>query len=154
MELQIKIKKKFNKYKKTIIQQIGSKALYDDEINSICHKLFGSKWYGAYAIDQIPVKKYNEIHYFIVNTDKQNGKGEHWVAVVLHKQNCYIYDSFGRHSTSILKPLANLLSKKSIHITDSDYTKEQHGYKSQICGQLCIAWLLCYDSFGKDALLI
>ena len=153
MELQIKIKKKFNKYKKTIIEQIGNKALFDDQINSICSKLFGSKWAGAYAVDKIPIKKYNEIHYFIVNTDKSNEAGEHWVAVVLHKSNAYLYDSFGRKSINILKPLANLLSKKSIHITDSDYTKEQHG-DTQICGQLCISFLLCYDQFGRDALLI
>lgn len=153
MELQIKIKKKFSKYKKTIIEQIGNKAMYDDEINNICSKLFGSKWAGAYAVDQIPIKKYNEIHYFIVNTAKSNESGEHWVAVVLHKQNCYIYDSFGRHSISILKPLVNLLSKKSIHFTDSNYTKEQHG-DTQICGQLCIAFLLCFDEYNKDALLI
>ena len=153
MELQKKIKKKFNKFKSTIIGQIGNKALYDDEINNICKKLFGSKWGGAYAIDQIPVKKYNDIHYFIVNTDKSNGKGEHWVAVVLHKQNCYIYDSFGRHSTSILKPLVGMLSKKSIHFTDSNYTAEQFG-STQICGQLCISVLLCFDQFGRDALLI
>jgi hypothetical protein len=153
MELQIKIKKKFSKYKKTIIEQVGSKAMYDDEINSICHKLFGSKWAGAYAVDKIPIKKYNYIHYFIVNTDKSNEAGTHWVAVVLHKQNCYIYDSFGRKTENILKPLVGMLNKKSIHFTDSNYTKEQHG-DTQICAQLCIAFLLCFDQFGRDALLI
>ena len=102
MELQKKIKKKFNKYKKTIIEQIGNKALYDDEINSICHKLFGSKWGGAHAVDQIPIKKYNDIHYFIVNTDKSNEAGTHWCALALHKQNCYIYDSVGRKTEIFL----------------------------------------------------
>ena len=153
MELQIKIKKKFKRFSNTIIGQIGNKALYDDEINNICHKLFGSKWGGAHAVDKIPIKKYSDIHYFIINTDKSNEAGTHWVAVVLHKSNAYLYDSFGRKTENILKPLANLLSKKSIHFTDSNYTAEQFG-NTQICAQLSISWLCCFDQFGKDALLI
>ena len=153
MELQRKVKKKFLRYKKIIIEQVGNKGLYDDQITKICKGLFKSKYEGTYPVDEIPIKKYQSTHYFVINTSKSTEEGVHWCSLVLHGSNAYIYDSFGRHSKNILPSLVNILNKRQIHYHDSNHDAEQFG-NSEICGQLSIAFLCCFDQFGRDALLI
>ena len=154
MDLQKKIKKQFLKYKTIIIKQVGKKAMYNDTLDKICKGLFKSRYIGTYLLDKVPIKKYPSTSYFIINTSKSNEDGEHWIALVLHGSNAYIYDSFGRKSENIIKSLTNILNKKKIHYYDSNHDAEQHGYNSEICGQLCVSWLICYDKFGSDSALL
>ena len=82
---------------------MGKKALDNFQIDKLCKKLFGEKWGGCYPIDEVPVKPYNNIHYFIVNTSTSKQQGEHWLGLSIHGHKAYIYDSYGRHSENIYK---------------------------------------------------
>ncbi len=137
-----KITSHFNKFKKNYIKILGNKALYASEIHDFCLMKF-SPWNGCHAQDKIVLKP----GYQIINVDKSNQSGSHWISIYITTKTVYIYDSFGRPSDKLLKYLTRKLKSYKIKWRDSDYDAEQFGY-SEICGQLCISWLACIDSYG------
>lgn len=141
----------FKKYKKQLIKQFGKKALYNDQLDNICTKLFGSKYLGTHPQDQVVLKP----GYQIINVDTSKQSGSHWVGIYQTQNTVYIYDSFGRPSSTLLKILTKKLNKKNIKFVDSDNEPEQFGYISEICGQLCISFLMVVKELGvKRAILI
>ena len=138
-------KKLFLKYKKNLLSEFGNKALYGSQINDICENLLGGRFKGVYAIDNVDLNKQG---YCIVNTDKKSGKGEHWISLYITKKNVYYYDSFSRPSKKLIKLLDDRITKKGLKIIQSDPTDiEQKGF-SEVCGVLCISWLLVCKNLG------
>ena len=78
----------------------------------------------------------------IINTD--SGRGEHWVALVLTKKQCFYFDSFGVPiiNVNILKYL-----KRYKKVTYSNQCIQY--YLSSSCGLFCIAFVL-YVKNKKD----
>ena len=75
----------------------------------------------------------------IVNTDKADESGEHWLALAHDlKRGVIAYDSFGRQ----VAPWA----------LASDPDPEQR-LLEQNCGQRCLAWLICWKKLGAVAAL-
>lgn len=138
------IKQLFLKYKSKLIKRFGKKALYDDQINDLCLNLFGNKWNGVHAQDRVILKT----GYQIINTDLNTGKGIHWVALYITPKTCYIYDSYGRNSRTLLPHLLKKLKNLNVKWKDSDRDMEQIGYTSEVCGHLCIAWLMVTKELG------
>jgi hypothetical protein len=94
----------------------------------------------------VPLKKKG---FSIVNVDKAGKKGSHWVAVYNTGKTLYIYDSFGRPSTTLLKHLSSVARQRyNLKLVDSRLDAEQFGKKSQICGQLSLAWLVAVQTLG------
>jgi len=154
MDLQKKIKKQFLKYKTIIIKQVGQKALYNDTIDKICKGLFKSKYIGTYTQDKIPDNLYNDTRYMIINVDKYGEDGSHWVSIAIQHNKYFIWDSFGRDLSKLLKILTKKLKNKQVEIINGNEDgANQKGY-SEVCGQMCISWLICFDKYGQDALLI
>ena len=145
------VEKCFNYYKKHIISNLGEKGLYDTTIEENCRRLFKSKWIACVSHD----KMRNENGYQILNTSGSKSKvGIHWVGIVQTDKIIYVYDSFGRNYSNILKTLSKLAKKYKKSIKESDKDPEQFG-NSEICGSLCISWLLCVQQFGiRKAMLI
>jgi hypothetical protein len=136
------VNKYFLKYKKQLIKKLGSKGLYDDTIDDNCERLFKSKWKGCVSHNKMSQSN----GYQILNTaSSKSHDGIHWVAVYITPTTIYVYDSYGRDSDSILKSLNK--NKKKRKIVESDRDPEQFG-DSEICGHLCISWLLCVNKFG------
>lgn len=51
---------------------------------------------GCFASDQLPiVTNHSKPFCFIVNTDKSDQPGSHWIAVFVRRYNAYVFDSFG-----------------------------------------------------------
>lgn len=141
----------FRKNKKIFIRILGNKALDNHTIDRIAVELFGNKYDGSHLQDNFPLKKNK---YYIINTDTKNGNGIHWVAVITTNKNMYVYDSFGRKSSELLKPLFKKATGAGMNVIDSDYDNEQRG-NSQVCGQLSLAWLCIANKCGiKTALKI
>ena len=149
-----KIKKCFLKYKKIIIQHVGSNAMSDVTINQICSKLFPDNWGGCYSVNNLPIKSYKNTHYFIINTDISSKPGKHWCAIVIHKNICYVWDSFSRDLNKILPILTHKLKGKHIHIVNANYDGANQKGDSQVCGQLSIAWLCVFNKYGDQACLV
>ena len=148
------IKKQFLKYKKLLIQSLGNKAMDNITLNRVCSSLFKSRWIGCYAVDEVPLRNYDDIHYMIVNTDTKKQSGHQWVAVLIKQHKCYIWDSYARNSNKILKILTYRLRNKNFHVIDSNFDGANQKGLSEVCGQLCISFLLTYDEFGESACLV
>ena len=77
--------------------------------------------------------------------------GSHWVAIYTTAKTFYIYDSFGRHTTNLLPILNHKLNTKKV----KHHTELNKFGTTEICGQLCLAWLCVVKKYGiKKAMTI
>ena len=138
--------KLFLKYKKHFIKLLGKNGMHDDEFKKIIPFVNG-----VYCQDNAIIKQ----GYYIINTDMSTGKGIHWLACYQTKKTVYLYDSFSRTPAYLVPLFVKKINKKGLKIVESDPTdKEQYG-DTQVCGQLCCAWLLCVKELGiRKALTI
>jgi hypothetical protein len=144
--------KSFNKHKKALIKAMGTKSTTDRQLNTMAKQLFGAKYLGTYSQDNIPWKKVNSILNFnntfaIINTDPVGKHGVHWVALYITAKTVYIWDSYGRNSKALLPLFVAQLKTRKYRFKDSDNDIEQ-SKKSQICGQLCLSWMLTVKDLG------
>jgi len=140
----------FNKYKRKFIHSLGKHELDNVQLDELGKKLFGKKYLGTFAQDEMPTRS----GYMIVNVDTSkniNTDRAHWVAIKQTPKTLYVYDSFGRLTQNVLKLISKKTKKK---IVDSKHDPEQFGY-SEICGQLAMSWLCVAHDLGiRKALTI
>ncbi len=123
----------------------NNKTTYSTDLDKLGKYYFKSMFVGCFPSDKIPVLT-KERCYAIVNLDRSNEDGSHWIALV-YKNNKYIfYDSFGRPQTEILKALNNRT------VIDTDDDAEQKVIESN-CGQRSIAFLLLLHTYGEKIAL-
>jgi hypothetical protein len=144
--------KSFNKDKKALIKAMGTKSTTDRQLNTMGKQLFGAKYLGTYSQDNIPWKKVNSILNFnntfaIINTDPVGKPGVHRVALYITAKTVYIWDSYGRNSKALLPLFVAQLKTRKYRFKDSDNDIEQ-SKKSEICGQLCLAWMRTVKDLG------
>lgn len=125
----------------------NNKVTYLDQLDRIGKKLFETKWHGIYPSDKIP--KLNSIkRYCILNLDRSDEPGSHWVALAKLKDGQTIfYDSFGRCHTKII-PALNLSGNG--RIINSEKDREQK-IREENCGQRCLAFLMTTDKYDSLA---
>ena len=116
--------------------------------------MFGSKFLGIFAQDCLPLSSMKNGRYAIINVDKKRNssgnlnKGSHWVAVSSYGDGkLMVYDSFGRPTKKLLQHLYKQMKKNKIGYKDTEYDAEQH-WIQQNCGQLSMAFLQYYDTYG------
>ena len=143
MEKEKEVLSFFNKTKKNIINKYGSKGLDNYQMDEIGKKYLKNKFKGVFAVNNIPFKP----GLYIVNTDKANKPGLHWIAVKQTKTKIYIYDSFSRRSSKILKILYDKAIKKGLKIIDVNTETDQYD-KSELCGPISLSWLITMNTFG------
>ncbi len=141
--------KLFMKHFKLVLSKFGhNNTTISSEVNNIGKKLFGKKFKGVYASDKLPNMKNKES--LILNVDKSNQRGSHWVALIKHNNKVYIYDSFGRHSNRLFPHVTKKLGK----YIDSDHDVEQKVSENN-CAQRSMAWISLFYKYGpKIATLI
>jgi len=125
----------------------NDRVTYLDQLYKIGRKMFGNKFHGVFPSDKIP--KLNNIkRYCILNLDKSNEPGSHWVGLAKLKNGQTIfYDSFGRCHTKIIPDL-NLSGNG--RIVNSEKDREQK-IKEENCGQRCLAFLAVVDKYDSLA---
>ena len=143
MEKEKEVLSFFNKTKKNIISLYGNKGLDNYQIDEIGKKYLKNKFKGVFAVNNIPFKP----GLYIVNTDKANKPGLHWIAVKQTKTKIYIYDSFSRKSSNILKILYDKAIKKGLKIIDVNTETYQYD-KSEVCGPISLSFLIKMNTFG------
>ena len=132
------VEKKYNEILSVVSKAIGNQTTYGTTLTKTGKKLFGDKYVGTFASNEIPKLKNGD--YCIVNLDKSYQSGSHWVAVVCQNNKNYVYDSFGRKTEKILPDFDR--PKK-----DADYDPEQSVIQYD-CGSRCIAWIWFADRYG------
>lgn len=96
------------------------------ELDNEGKMMFGSEWKGIFASDQkLPTEGL-----YIVNTDRSNQEGTHWMSV--NSDLDLLYDSFGRSKSKVLPQWKG---------KETDHDAEQND-KENNCGQRSLAWLL------------
>jgi hypothetical protein len=103
--------------------------------NEKCKRIF----HGVYAADTLP-KTFSKPAAFIVNTDKQDSPGQHWVAMYIDNiGNCEYFDSYGippyipDHINFIRKH-----GKRSVVYNKSSL----QGLDSSVCGHYACMYVL------------
>ena len=134
--------KYYQKYLKFVESIIGNQTTYNDELMEIGKELFGDKFIGVYASDQIPKLKSGEM--VICNLDSSNEPGSHWVSLFKSGNNIFIYDSFGRCTYKILPELKQS-GNGMVKMTEKDVEQKDDEYN---CGARCIACLMVFNNHG------
>lgn len=130
--------------KRMIIPLTGNNTTYSNDLNKIGHSLFGTNFYGVFSSDKIPVL--NDLKkYAIINLDKSNEPGSHWVAIAYHKNKLVLYDSFGRKGQIIIPALWK--SGNGTKIIDTEYDAEQDK-KENNCGARALSFLYFFHKYG------
>jgi len=131
---------------KIIEPLIGKDTTFLDQLDGIGHKFFGVKFKGVYPSDRIP--KLNDLSpYCILNLDKSDEPGSHWIALAKHGIDTYIYDSFGREHVNIIP---NLRFSGNGKILDVDTSDREQEIAENNCGQRCLSFLAVFDQWGVD----
>ena len=140
----------YDKILKEIIEPLsGDKTTYLTELNGIGKKILGVKFRGVYPSDKIP--KLNDLSkYAILNLDRSNEAGSHWVAIAKDGKDTVLYDSFGRSDKKIIP---NLQYSGNGRIINTDEDVEQNILETN-CGARSLAWLVLYDNWGVDTALL
>jgi hypothetical protein len=143
----------YNKVLKTIVYpMLGKQITYLSDLESVGFKFLKHRFKGVYPSDHIP-KLTDLTPYCVLNLDKSNESGSHWIALakIKDKDKVMVYDSFGRKHSVIIKAL-QFSGKGRIVSTDND--AEQQIFQTD-CGSRSIAWLLFVDNWGvKKAMMI
>jgi hypothetical protein len=134
-----------------ILDRVG-KSYFGSKVAS---RVSGGAWLGVFSQDVKPAQllrraKANAIGYGIINTDPKSKPGEHWVGIIYDGKGkkVYIYDSFGRKSSTLLPKFMRTLKKMKVRSQDSKHDAEQKGAKSADCGARVMSWLLFAKRHG------
>jgi hypothetical protein len=134
---QLNVHQLFHAVTVKLVNEMGNHALNTSELNNMGKHLFKARYLGAVPQDRV---NFSKSGYLIVNTDTAKGKGIHWVAVVITPKTVYVYDSFGRNTTKLLRHFTAKARTKKLRIVDSKRDAEQKD-NTAICGHMCLAWL-------------
>ena len=105
--------------------------------NAIESFLKSKDFLGCYPLDRLPPFPKKLPKSMIINTHTSNKTGEHWLALVLTKQKCLYFDSFGwsiieGNILRYLKPYYKTITYSDMCIQDS---------LSDRCREFCIAFI-------------
>lgn len=107
--------------------------LDNHQLNRIGKSLLGDRFIGVYPLNHIPILR-KGYYGFIVNTDSDNLRGKHWIAVYVTPHVTHVFDSFGR----IYPPyLINKLSGRKLRFNRQVYQQRW----TTNCGWWCLQWL-------------
>ena len=121
--------------------------MWSTEIENIL--VTSKNFLGCFPLDKLPYFPQRFPASLIVNTDTSKGNGNHWLALVLDKNKCFYFDSFGlpvveKYLLKYLEPHYNVVTYSDVCL--------QH-IKSNKCGQFCILFVkhvknkTTYDKF-------
>ena len=143
------IKAYFYKTVVRMIETIGCDTTYNVELDKVAKRRIGRQFIGVYPADETPDLSKYDIAYAIVNTDKATDAGTHWLALIRINNTTYLYDSYGRPKGS----LSPYFKNKNWKMTNPN--KEQlKTLSSNICGQICIAYILTVKRYGEDVVKV
>lgn len=104
--------------KDIVYPMLGQKVTYSNDLHDVGKQLLGKDFVGVFASDQIPKLKNKQC--CILNLDRSDQGGSHWISVYKDGKKNLTYDSFG---------------------VDADYDSEQM-IEEKDCGARSISFLL------------
>ena len=121
--------------------------MWSTEIENILRT--SKNFLGCFPLDELPYFPQRLPASLIINTDTSIGNGTHWLALVLRKDQCFYFDSFGlpiveEYLLKFLEPHYDIVTYSDVCI--------QHA-ESKKCGEFCILFVehvkskTTYDKF-------
>jgi len=110
---------------------------YDKDLREYLKKYDGKngfKFSGVVMRDEVRKLKIHDKMFLIINYDKSDQNGSHWVSVVKNGNEVYHFGSYG---IPALHEIKNHFAKYNIYYNDRPV--QQTG--SSICGHLCLAFI-------------
>jgi len=141
-------------YKNMLIKvekTLGSGSTYNTELLQYGKDVFGKKFHGVYAADNLPKLTKNK-PYAIINLDNIGETGSHWIALAKSGEKIIFYDSFGRPNKSILPLLTKEAQKAHELVIDTEEDAEQNVIEEN-CGSRAMTFLIMFDKFGEKIAL-
>lgn len=135
---------RYNTILNQVFRKLGKQVTRDDQLTKYGKISLGTSYIGTFSQDHPLRQLTGKRKYFIINVDKSNKPGSHWVSVFYSGTKFYIYDSFGRRSSKLLPHFIKTIGYK---YADADYDAEQK-VKQNSCGQRSLAWLLFVHRYG------
>lgn len=135
---------------------LGNKETYEDELRTIAKRVFGKRFAGVYAADDIDFKDIFKQgkKYAIMNASRRITGGSHWYAVYkLSDDYLLVSDSFGRPIEQYCEDIANITQHGRVKIINTDRRPEQKITEDN-CGARSIAWCILCDVFGSDVAVL
>ena len=105
------------------------------EINSLLRD--DPYFMGCFPSDKLPAIDSHLPRSIIINTQPSEGNGEHWIAIVMTRKNCFNFDSFG--CPIIEMDIIKYLSKYYQKVVYSNICV-QH-VMSEKCGEFCMGFV-------------
>lgn len=135
--------KKALKYFESIM---GNDITSTTDLNKVGNIVFRENWKGTFPSDRLPKLQKGEV--CIINVDKHNQLGSHWISVCRSKKSgkLWIYDSYGRKINKLIPHLKNL---KFLEPED-DPEQDLNGKREDNCGQRSLSYILVFTQFGED----
>lgn len=122
---------------------LGTGTTYSNDLERVGEQMLGRKFGGVYASD-VKLNLSDNSPYAIINLDKSDEPGSHWIAVAKENEHLYCYDSFGRQTKHIIPSLL----KHGLKVITVDKDAEQRVEQND-CGQRSISFLLVFENFGS-----
>ena len=135
---------RYNTILNQVYRKLGKGVTTDKQLTTHGKLLLKADYIGTFSQDHPLRRLGGKRKYFIINVDKSNKPGSHWVGVYYDGTKFYIYDSFGRRSSKLLPHFIKTVGYK---YADVDRDAEQK-VRENSCGQRSLAWLLFVHKYG------
>jgi hypothetical protein len=129
--------------------EIGSEVTKTNTLTRVGQRVFGPSFIGVYARDTFPFQNLSPGDKGIINTDRSDQEGTHWVAIargITEPDKVYVYDTFGRKGLIPAQSVQPL--PPGTHLSPTDDDAEQKDSEDN-CGARCLAWLCVYEELGE-----
>ena len=121
--------------------KVGNNTTYKNDLYRHGRELFGRKFRGVFARDEIPHMGNGQM--CIANLDTSDQPGSHWIAIYGKKGKQYVYDSYGRSTKKILP------DRSGAGYVPTEQDAEQSKSENN-CGLRSMTALYLFDSFDPD----
>jgi hypothetical protein len=130
--------------------------MLESELNNRLRKI--KNYAGSFARNELKGIEIKIFPFFmVINLDKRESKGTHWIAVAIYQNDIFICDSLGGINPSQALPI-ELIDFLDIiaHTRDLNMTLQLQSIDSEICGEYCVLFIKqmsIYHSFCQFLLL-
>lgn len=137
----------------------GIEATFLRDLDKAARLFLGKRFKGVFpAGANLSPNNLKDGESLILNLDRMDEPGSHWIALHYAKRGLLVYDSFGRKTSTLegtggkkSAPITPLL--RDALIIDADGDAEQR-IDEDNCGARSIAWLMLVRGWGPDMALL
>lgn len=128
---------------KKLNKMYGKNETIGYTVQKLARQFIGDKFIGVYSVDKIPRIGYGKC--CIVNLDKHDEPGSHWIALARQGDYIMLFDSFGRSLNKINKHIKK--KNDRIEVITPERDPEQKESETN-CANHCIAFLIIWNRYG------